>query len=137
MAGRIEACVDTSAFIAFVDRSAPTTPCFAGCSRSLRGSSRRHWSWPRGGAWFLRRYDRTRALQFLALIEDMEPFQIVPVGVAEQAGATRLLRRFSDQDLTLTDAVGLHLMQQRKLENCRSTDFHLGLTGVPLIVNQH
>jgi predicted nucleic acid-binding protein len=61
-----------------------------------------------GQAWFLRRYDRTRALRFLAMIEDMTPLRVVEVGVDELAGATRLLRRFSDQDLTLTDAVGLH-----------------------------
>ncbi len=81
-------------------------------------------------------YDRIRALQFLSMIEDMEPLEITPVGAAEQAGAARLLRRFSDQDLTLTDAVGLHLMQARKVKSCWSTDFHLGLTGVSLVVNE-
>jgi predicted nucleic acid-binding protein len=64
-----------------------------------------------GHAWFLRRYDRFRALQFLAMIEVLELLQVAQVGQAEQAGATRLLRRFSDQDLTLTDAVGLHVIR--------------------------
>jgi len=88
-----------------------------------------------GHAWFLRRYDRTRALQFLAMIEAISPLRVVPVGAAEQSGATSLLRRYSDQDLTLVDAVGLHLMQERRVTNCWSTDFHLGLTGVPLVIN--
>jgi predicted nucleic acid-binding protein len=58
------------------------------------------------------------------------------VGQAEQAGAAQLLRRFSDQDLTLTDAVGLHVMQERKVGSCWSTDFHLGLTGAKLVINE-
>jgi len=89
-------------------------------------------------AWFLRRYDRTRALRFLAMIEDMTPLRIVEVGAAELAGATRLLRRFSDQDLTLTDAVGLHERQEeRGVRTCWSTDRHLGLTGMSLVIDQH
>ncbi|HEY2729798.1 MAG TPA: hypothetical protein VGK52_07640, partial [Polyangia bacterium] len=58
------------------------------------------------------------------------------VGPKEQGAATDLLRRFSDQDLTLTDAVGLHLMKTQRLRTCWSTDFHLGLTGVPLVINE-
>jgi predicted nucleic acid-binding protein len=88
-----------------------------------------------GHAWFLRRYDRTRALQFLAMIEDMKPLAVVPIGAAEQAGAVTLMRRYADQDLTLADAVGLHLMRTRKIKQCWSTDFHLGLTGVALVIN--
>ncbi|MGH8592532.1 MAG: type II toxin-antitoxin system VapC family toxin [Gammaproteobacteria bacterium] len=137
MAKKAEVYVDTSALIAFVDRSDTYHPLF-----------RRLFSEPpvtittvlvvsEGHAWFLRRYDRTRALQFLAMIEDMEPLQIARVDAVEQAGATRLLRRFSDQDLTLTDAVGLYLMQQHKINKCWSTDFHLELTGVPLVINEH
>lgn len=137
MAKRTDAYVDTSALIAFVDRSDTYHPLF-----------RRLFSDPpqlittilvvaEGHAWFLRRFDRTRALQFLALIEDLAPLTIVQVGAAEQAAATRLLRKFSDQDLTLTDAAGLYLMQERKVKSCWSTDFHLGLTGISLVINEH
>jgi hypothetical protein len=49
----------------------------------------------------------------------------------------RILRKFADQDLTLTDAVGLHVMSVHKTAMCWSTDFHLGLTGVPLAVNSY
>ena len=137
MAKRADVYVDTSALIAFVDRSDTHHPLF-----------RRLFSQPpeiitttlviaEGHAWFLRRYDRTRALQFLAMIEDMKPLKVAPVGPAEQAGATQMLRRFSDQDLTLADAAGLHLMQVRKLGMCWSTDFHLGLTGIPLVIDEH
>ena len=136
MARRFEAYVDTSAFIAFADGSDTHHALF-----------RRRFSSPpalvtttlvvaEGHAWFLRRYDRTRALQFLAMIEEMKPLAIAPVGPPEQASATDLLRRFSDQDLTLTDAVGLHLLRAWKIRTCWSTDFHLGLTGVSLVLEQ-
>jgi hypothetical protein len=46
------------------------------------------------------------------------------------------MRKHSDQDLTLADAVGLQLMATRKLRQCWSTDFHLGLGGAALVINQ-
>ena len=46
----------------------------------------------------------------------MTPLDVASVGAAEQAGAAKLLRRYSDQDLTLTDAVGLHLMRERRIK---------------------
>jgi predicted nucleic acid-binding protein len=89
-----------------------------------------------GHAWFLRRYDRSRALQFLSMTEAMAPLHIASVGASEQRGAAATLRRFSDQDLTLADALGLHLMRERGTSVCWSTDFHLGLTGVRLVINE-
>jgi len=71
------------------------------------------------------------------MIEDLKPLEVAQVGSAEQAGATRLLRRFSGQDLTPSDAVGLHIMQERKIGSCWSTDFHLGLTGAKLVINEY
>ena len=46
------------------------------------------------------------------------------------------MRRFSDQDLTMTDAVGLHLCATRKVNSVWSTDYHLSLTGAPLITGR-
>ncbi len=37
----------------------------------------------------------------------------------------------------MTDAIGLHVMAIRNVRHCWSTDFHLGLTGVPLVIHQH
>jgi len=136
MAGKTEAYVDTSALIAFADRSDTYHRLF-----------RRLFSAPpplltttlvvaEGHAWFLRRYDRTRALQFLAMIEDMTPLALVAVGRREQSAATDFLRRFSDQDLTMTDAVGLHVMKVHRIRACWSTDFHLALTGASLVINE-
>jgi predicted nucleic acid-binding protein len=134
MARRFEAYVDTSAFIAFADRSDTHHPLFRRLFASPPALVTTTLVVAEGHAWFLRRYDRTRALQFLAMIEEIKPLAIAPVGPPEHAGATDLLRRFSDQDLTLTDAVGLHLMRAAKVRTCWSTDFHLGLTGVSLVL---
>ena len=62
---------------------------------------------------------------------------IASVGIAEQKAATLLLRRFADQSLTLADAVGLQLMTARRVNSCWSTDRHMGLAGVPLVIHQH
>lgn len=137
MGKRTDAYVDTSAFIAFVDRS-----------DSHHGLFRRLFSEPpalltttlviaEGHGWFLKRYDRARALQFIALIEDLTPLRLVDVGPTEQIGGIEMLRRFSDQDLSLTDAVGLHVMKARRIAHCWTTDRHLGLTGVSLVVHEH
>lgn len=71
------------------------------------------------------------------MIEEMRPLKVLPVGSKEQAAASILMRKYSDQDLTLTDAVGLHVMRTQRLKMCWSTDFHLGLTGVPLAIHSH
>jgi predicted nucleic acid-binding protein len=89
-----------------------------------------------GHAWFLRRYDRTRALQFISMTEAMAPLRIVSTGPEEQRGAVAILRKFSDQDLTLADALGIHLMRERRIKSCWSTDRHLGLSGVRLVINE-
>jgi len=130
-----EAYVDTSALIALCDRSDTYHALF-----------RRLFSEPpallttalvvtEGHAWFLRRFDAARGLRFLAMIEEMKPLRTLSVGPREQAAGIEILRRFPDQRLTLADAVGLHAMEARKIASCWSTDHHLGLTGVPLIIH--
>jgi hypothetical protein len=89
-----------------------------------------------GHAWFLRRYDRTRALQFLAMIEDMTPLTVAGIGPKEQRTATGVLRRFADRDLTITDALGIHLMKAQRIHVCWSTAFHLRLGGATLVIDE-
>lgn len=136
MAARTEAYVDTSAFIAFLDRSDTYHPLF-----------RRLFSRPprlitttlvvaEGHGWFLKRYDRTRALEFLAMLDLMSPLTVVATGKKEIATSTELLRKYADQDLTLTDAAGLAVMADRGIQSCWSTDHHLGLTAVPLVIHE-
>lgn len=136
MAARIDAYVDTSAFIAFMDASdthhALFRRLFADPPDVVVTSSL---VVAEGHGWFLRRFDRVRALQFLAMIDDMPFLDVRSVGPAEVRAATELLRRFADQDLTLADAVGLHLMRDGAAASCWSTDRHLGLAGTPLAIH--
>lgn len=136
MAKKAEAYVDTSALIAFADRSDSYHALFRRLFADPPALVTSALVVAEGHGWFLKRYDRTRALQFLAMVEDMTPLGILSVGLAEQAAAAAVLRRFSDQDLTLTDGVGLHLMKQHRIKQCWSTDFHLGLTGAALVIDR-
>ena len=135
MARKAEAYVDTSALIAFADRSDSHHPLFRRLFADAPPLVTSTLVVAEGHGWFLKRFDRLRALQFLALIEDLSPLTVQAVGPGEQAGAIKLLRKFSDQDLTLADGVGLYLMKQRNIGQCWSTDFHLRLTGVPLVID--
>jgi hypothetical protein len=90
MAKTTESSADTSAFIVFANKS-----------DSQRAPFKRLFSGPpalptstivvaEGHAWPLKRYDRTRALQFLA---------IIPTGQRELDAAIAILRKVPDQDL--------------------------------------
>jgi len=70
------------------------------------------------------------------MVEIMTPLHVVSVGQSEQRAAARILRKYSDQELTMADAMGLHLMTERRITSCWSTDRHLGLSGVKLVINE-
>jgi len=135
MARRTEAYVDTSALIAFLDRSDSFHTLFRRLFANPPDLVTTTLVAAEGHGWFLKRYDRARALQFQSFLEEIKPLLLVAVGPGEHAGGVRMLRKFSDQDLTLTDAVGLHLMRERRVTRCWSTDRHLRLTGVPSVVD--
>src|SRR6059058_2558096 len=135
MAKNREAYVDTSALIAFADRS-----------DSFHHLFRRAFADPpplittplvisEGQAWFVRRFDSYRGLEFVSMIESMIFLKLIAVGKKEITAGAEILRRFSDQDLTLVDAVGLHLMSARRIRSCWSTDHHLSLTGIALLIH--
>jgi predicted nucleic acid-binding protein len=134
MARNPDAHVDTSALIAFADRSDTHHTLFKRLFAAPPILLTSVLVVSEGHAWFLRRYDRIRALQFLAMIEDMQPLRVASVGPKDLTGAATLLRKFSDQDLTMADAVGLHLMKERRIGVCWSTDRRLGLTGADLLI---
>lgn len=137
MAKSRDAYVDTSALIAFSDKSDSYNSLF----RRLFAAPPKLFTSSlvinEGHAWFLRRFDRTRALNFVAMIETMPFLAIANVGKAELNAGTAMLKKFSDQELTIVDAVGLHLMQRHKTHSCWSTDFHLGLTGATLAIHDY
>ena len=135
MARRTESYVDTSALIAFADRSDTYHPLFRRLFSDPPALVATTLVIAEGHGWFLKRYDATRALQFVAMIEALKPLRIASVGLREQRGGAEILRRFADQPLTLTDAVGLFVMGQRGIGTCWSTDRHLGLTGARLVIH--
>ncbi len=126
MATSREAYVDTSALIAFLDRSDTYYPLFKRLFSAPPPLVTTALVIAEGHGWFLRRYDQTRALQFMSLIEELKPLAILQVGPKELNSATLLLRKFSDQQLTLADVVGLDVLRRRKIKSCWSTDFHMG-----------
>ena len=134
MARKTECYVDTSAFIAFLDRSDTFHPLF-----------RRLFSVPpplitsslvvaEGHGWFLRRYDQHRAIQFLSFIDALPAITIQSFDAAELLKVAGIVKKFADQGLTLADAHGLSIMRQRRVGSCWSTDRHLSLDGVPLVI---
>ena len=134
MAKKTECYVDTSAFIAFLDRS-----------DSFHALFRRLFSSPpplitsalvvaEGHGWFLRRYDQQRAIQFLTFIDALPDLTIRSFDASELTRTGRIVKKFSAQNLTLADAHGLVIMRERRIGCCWSTDRHLGLDWVPLVI---
>lgn len=134
MAKNPDTYVDTSALIAFADRSDTYHTLFTRLFAAPPNLITSALVVGEGHAWFLRRYDRIRALQFLAMIEDMPPLRVAAIGPRDLTSASALLRKFPDQDLTMVDAVGLHMMKDRRIRACWSTDRHLALTGADLVI---
>jgi predicted nucleic acid-binding protein len=89
-----------------------------------------------GHAWFLRRFDPSRALQFLSFIDELRPLRVLSVTPDGLSKAADVVRKFRDQDLTLPDALGLQVMSDRGITSCWSTDFHLGLAGATLAIHR-
>ena len=132
MARRAECYVDTSAFIAFLDRSDSYHPLFRRLFSSPPALATSCLVVVEGHGWFLRRYDSRRAVEFLNFIAALAPLGIVPFNDEELHKARAIVARFHNQDLTLADAHGLAIMSERKHATCWSTDRHLSLTGVTL-----
>jgi predicted nucleic acid-binding protein len=126
--------VDTSAFIAFLDRSDTYHASFAKLFSTPPRLVTSSLVIGEGHGWFLRRYDQSRAIQFLAFIEALPVLTIQPFDTAELASTTAIIRKFADQKLTLADAHGLRIMRALRIACCWSTDRHLGLEGVRMVI---
>ena len=104
MVKRTECYVDTSAFIALLDRSDSYHPLF-----------RRLFSDPaplvtsglviaEGHGWFLRRYDAQRAIQFLTFVDALPDLDVVSFDIVAVGESGAVVKKFADQKLTLADA---------------------------------
>jgi|SRR6185437_1796163 len=134
MARKIECYLDTSALIAFLDRSDSYHPLFCRLFSTPPLLVTSAFVISEGHGWFLRRYDQQRAIQFLAFIKALPDLLIQPFGPEELETASVIVKKFHDQKLTLADAHGLAIMKDRRIQKCWSTDRHMSLTGVSLAV---
>jgi predicted nucleic acid-binding protein len=89
-----------------------------------------------GHGWFLRRYDQNRSIQFHNFMDALSVLQVQAFDEEALSEAGRLIKKFQDQPLTLADAHGLAIMSHRRLSTCWSTDRHLGITGVTLVIER-
>lgn len=134
MGRKTECYIDTSAFIAFLDRSDSHHALFRRLFADPPHFVTSALVIVEGHGWFLRRYDSRRAVQFLAFIEALTDLTIQCFDATELARSSRVVKKFSDHKLTLADAHGLAIMTERRTAVCWSTDRHLSLSGVPLVV---
>lgn len=132
MAQKTESYVDTSAFIAFLDRSDSYNSLFKGLFSDPPALSTSALVVAEGYGWFLRRYDQRKALTFLNFIQEL-PIRIIGFDELELEKAKAFVKKFADQKLTLADAHGLAVMKAQRIATCWSTDRHLGLTGATLV----
>ena len=133
MAQRTDCYVDTSALIAFLDRSDSHHPLFRRLFANPPPLVTSALVVAEGHGWFLRRYDQRRAIEFLNFIEALPALTVQAVDHAQLTKAAEWIKKFSDHALTLTDAHGLVVTKDHRIRSCWSTDRHLGLTGVPLV----
>lgn len=134
MARKTECYVDTSAWIAFLDRSDSYHSLFRTLFSDPPPLVTSALVVAEGHGWFLRRYDQHRAVQFLNFLEVMPALTVRTFDSEELVKVSQLVKKFADQKLTLADAHGLAVMRERRNSICWSTDRHLGLTGVRLAV---
>lgn len=134
MAKKTEVYVDTAALIAVLDGSDTYHSLFAQLFADPPALITSPLVIAEGQGWFLKRYDISRSLQFMSFIEELKVLRIFPADAEMVKGAHRHLKKFADQELTFVDASGLWLMEKRRIRTCWSTDRHLALTGVPLVI---
>ena len=134
MAQRNDCYVDTSAFIALLASSDKHHQLFRRLFAQAPPLLTSSLTVAEGHSWFLRKYNAERAGRFLAFVRELPGLTIKSFGEAEISEVTALATKFKDQNLTLADSHGLAIMKEHGVKLCWSADRHLGLTGVPLVI---
>ena len=134
MARKTESYVDTAAFIAFLDKSDSHHPLFRRLFADPPPLVTSALVIAEGHGWFLRRYDQRRALEFLNFVNALPALTIEGFDGDAVTTATKVLKKYSDQKLTLADAHGLSLLTSRRIASCWSTDRHMALSGASLVI---
>jgi predicted nucleic acid-binding protein len=133
---RTKSYADTSAFIAFLDRSDSYHHLFLRLFSEPKRLVTSALVIAEGHGWFLRRYDIRRATQFLAFIDVLPNLTIIGFDSKELGAASRVVKKYADQPLTLADAHGIAIMREQKVSLCWSTDRHLAIGGATLITDR-
>jgi len=68
------------------------------------------------------------------LVRELPGFTIHPFGTPELGKVEEVVKKYSDQKLTLADAHGIAIMREHKTSVCWSTDRHLTLSGARLVI---
>src|SRR5260370_32717274 len=103
-----ECYVGPSALIAFVDRPDSYHPLFKRLFSDPPPLVTSALVIAEGHGWFLRRYDQRRAIQFLNFLRELPGIRIEAFDGASLARTSGIIKKFSDQRLTLADAHGLY-----------------------------
>lgn len=133
MARKTECYADTAAFIAFLDKSDSHHSLFRRLFSDPPPLTTSALVLAEGHGWFLRRYDQRRALEFLNFVDVLPALTIEEFDDTAVTRATKVLKKYSGQKLTLADAHGLTVMSSRRIASCWSTDRHMGLMGATLV----
>jgi predicted nucleic acid-binding protein len=134
MARKTESYVDTAAFIAFLDKSDSHHSLFRRLFADPPPLVTSALVIAEGHGWFLRRYDQRRALEFLNFVNALPALTVEGFDGDAVSTATKVLKKYSDQKLTLADAHGLSLLTSRRIASCWSTDRHMALSGASLVI---
>lgn len=131
--------VDTSAWLALINRNDQRHGAAVRFHRSLNLSVRRVTTWGIVGetyTWL--RYHAgyrpaERWLHEQASLEEQAALEVVFPTPSAEAGVRRILSRFADQGLSYVDAFSLSILENRgDIDAVFAFDHHLGLTGVPV-----
>ncbi|MCE5306886.1 MAG: PIN domain-containing protein [Acidobacteriales bacterium] len=134
MARRTECYADTSAFIAFLDRSDSYHLLFKRLFATPPPLVTSALVVAEGHGWFLRRYDARRAMEFLNFLSALPMLEVACFDGEQLRQASRYVKKYADQSLTLADAHGLAVVNARRIRTCWSTDRHLSLEGAALAI---
>jgi predicted nucleic acid-binding protein len=136
MATRNDRYVDTSAFIAVLASADKYHLLFRRLFADAPPLITSALTIAEGHTWFLRKYNAERAARFLEFVRELPSLEIESFGESELSQVAAFATKFKDQNLTLADSHGLAIMKEHGVKLCWSTDRHLGLTGVPLAIQQ-
>lgn len=132
MAAKTECYLDTSACIAFLDKSDSNNALYRRLFLKPPRLIASALVVAEGHAWFLRRYDAARAIQFLAFVRSLPALDLIPFDTAAIDASSTVIKQYPDQPLTMTDAHGIAIIKRRRIRTCWSTDRHLALSGALL-----